>query len=188
MPSSRRHKGRGITIPFLARLSTALIAASLSLAPAAAQIPPPPFAYIRGTDIGRDTVSNSKFLIPKGTPDVWLRISFRNLGYYLHRPGWGIFVKHLILRTKNGPYHQWDTLVGSRYPLLEVELDGNKVNRSDGSIAGFSPPEHVTADLLIADDGTVASRHTPLEIEIGTLDGTYTVPVAPYNMWDNKPQ
>jgi len=170
------------------RLGLALLLLLAAAASAGAQIPPPPYAYIRGTDIGRDTVSASKFPIPKGSPDVWLRISFRNLGYYLHRQGWGIFVKHLILRTKAGPYHQWDTRPGSGHPLLRVESEGRLVNRLDGNIAGFNPPEYVTVDLFIADDGTVAARHTPLEIEIATLDGSYVVDVATHNMWDNKPQ
>lgn len=174
---------RGIAVPLLALLLTLA-----SAAPGAAQIPPPPFAYIRGTDIGRDTVSESKLPIRKGRPDVWLRLSVRNLGYYLKRPGWGLFVKHLILRTTGGPYHQWDTLAGSHYPPLLVELDGKRINRLDGSIAGFNPPEYATLDLFIADDGTIASRRMPAEIEIGTLDGSYTVPVSPENMWDNKPQ
>jgi hypothetical protein len=154
---------------------------------AQAQIPPPPYAYVRGTDIGRDTVSESKVPVPKGKPDVLLRANFRNLGYYQGRPGWGIHIKYLILRTKAGPYHQWDTLANSARSLLQVEVDGRKVNRFDGSIAGFSPPNDGAVELVIADDGTVANRVMPLELEVATLDGVYKIDVALYNINDVKP-
>ncbi len=164
-------------------------AVMLSLATSAtAQVPPPPYAYVRGSDVGRDTVGTSKLQIPKGHPDVLLRANFRNLGYYQGRPGWGIYIKYLILRTKAGAYHQWDTLPNGQGSLLQVEVDGRKVNRFDGSVAGFSPPADATVDLAIADDGTVANRHTPLELEVATLNGVYKIDVALYNINDVKPQ
>lgn len=160
----------------------------LAAKPVFAQIPPAPFIYILGTEIGRNELNASKFKFPGGRPDVWLRMSCRNLGYYLGRPGWGHFVKYFILRTTGGPYHQWDTIPGNGYPLLQVVRLGKKINREDGSIAGFNPPMDGVIDLFITDDGTVASRHTPMELEIVTLDGKWTMEVSPYNMWDNKPQ
>src|SRR5262249_2747317 len=89
----------------LMRWAGLMLAALLCLASAAqAQVPPPPYAYVRGTDPGRDTVSTSKFqIVPKNKGDTLLRANFRNLGYYQGRPGWGIYIKYLILRTTNGP-------------------------------------------------------------------------------------
>lgn len=168
-------------------LALALAGASAAAAPAWAQVPPPPYAYIRGSDAARDELSAGRVPLPKGRPDLWLRANFRNLGYYLKRPGWGIFIKSLALRTRGGPFHQWDTLPGSKNPLLLVQVDGRTINRADGGIAGFSPPDDAAVDLLIADDGSVATRHVPLELVVDTLDGPYVIGVAPSSLNDYLP-
>jgi hypothetical protein len=164
------------------------LAATIVPQAAVAQIPPPPYAYIRGTDIARDFLSTSKVPLSKGLPDLWLRANFRNLGYYLKRPGWGLYIKHMILRTTGGPYHQWDTLPTSSYPLLLVESGtAGRINRMDGSIAGFSPPDDASIDLFIADNAGIITRHVPIELETMTMDGPYVITVALANMGDVKP-
>jgi hypothetical protein len=93
----------------------------------------------------------------------------------------------MILRTRGGPQHRWDTLPYSSDPLLLVESDGKRVNRTDGSIAGFALPDDASVDLFVGDDGSVLTRHIPLDLEIVTLDGAYTINVALFNDRDVKP-
>ncbi len=171
------------------RRRTVLFGGMCALATSAsrAQVPPGPYAYIRGLDVARDFLSRGKLPVPDGRPDLWLRANFRNLGYYQGRAGWGIFIQHLILRTKGGPYQQWDTIPSSSHALLLVESGGNRVNRADGSIAGFAPPDDSAVELFISDDGSVATRHIPLELEVMTLDGRYVMNVASENFGDRKP-
>ncbi|CAK0772429.1 hypothetical protein CCP4SC76_5580005 [Gammaproteobacteria bacterium] len=155
--------------------------------------PPPPYVYLRGRDIGRDQASNSRTFIGDGIPDTWLRFNARNLGWYLGKKGGygtsGYGVKAFILRTRGGSVHrQWDTLPHSSYPLLQVIYQAQRINDATGSIAGFLPAgdDKEMVELFIGDDGLIAGRHTPLEFQVITLDGSYTVEVRLSNFWDYK--
>lgn len=149
------------------------------------QDPSPPFVYLVGRDIGRDFASATRSFTGDGIPDTWLRLNARNLGFYIGRGG-GYYLTALILRTRNPPFRQWDTLPNSSYPLLQVIHNGRRVNQANGSIAGFNPPRHEVVDLFIGDDGVLAARHTPLELIVQTLDGDYRMNVDLFNLWDNK--
>lgn len=153
--------------------------------------PPPPYIYIVGREVGRDVASNSREWVGDGIPDTWLRLVARNLGFYLGKPGgyyaWTGGVQAFVLRTKGGyPYRQWDTIPNSSYPVLQVVYNGRRINQANGSIANFHPPGDDAVDLFIGDDGLIAMRHTPLELLIITLDGTYRTDVSSYNLRDNK--
>ncbi|MBF0187376.1 MAG: hypothetical protein HQL50_05570 [Magnetococcales bacterium] len=153
------------------------------------QDPPPPYMYLLGRDnaAARDQASSTSHdYTPDGIPDTWFRMYPRNLYFYLGR-GEGYNVTHFILYTVGVPYRRWDTIPNSIYPLLQVEHAGRRVNRSNGSIAGFSLPETGMLDIYIGDDGMLALRHTPMIFEIHTLDGVYKMDIQPTNIWDNKP-
>lgn len=106
---------------------------------ASAQVPPPPGIYILGHDIGRDGVAATETIQPDGRPDLWMRMTLRNLGYYIGPRSGGYYVTHFILRTKAPPFRQWDTIPGNGHPLLEIIRDGHRVNRFDGSVNGYNP-------------------------------------------------
>ncbi|WP_295389128.1 hypothetical protein [uncultured Thiodictyon sp.] len=147
--------------------------------------PPPPYSYLMGREPSRDLASPTRTVAGDGRPDTWFRLNAPNLGFYLRRGG-GYYIKDLILQTKGYPYRRWDTLANSRYPLLQVFYGGHQINSATGSIAGFNPPQHGVIDLYIADDGLIATRHTPLELIIRTLDGELRVGVGLYNLHDSK--
>lgn len=149
------------------------------------QDPPPPYVYLVGREIGRDLASKSRSFVGDGVPDTWLRMNLRNLEFYIGRGG-GYYITGMILRTVGPPHRRWDTLPGSSYPLLQVLDDGRVVNRANGSIAGFNPPRHRVVDLFIGDDGLLATRHTPMELLILTLDGQQRMNVSLFDIWDNK--
>lgn len=145
--------------------------------------PPPPYAYLMGFK-RRDLAAPTRLVQPDQMPDTWLRLYPRNLLFVLNRgsgtdrwPG----VKGFILRTRGtANYKQWDTLPGSVFPMLQVEYQGRIVNGFDGSIAGFHPPADGSIDLFIGDEGSIASRHIPLQLEIITLEGRITIDVRPW--------
>lgn len=174
-------------------LRPTVLALLLLAIPARAQTPPGPYAYIVGTEIGRDLASATRNVVGDGHPDAWLRAHTRNLAYYLGKTeggGYGPYhIKNFILRTKgSSPYRQWDTIPYSQYPLLQVVYRGQLINNALGSIAGWTPPNHEVVDFYIADDGGVSLRHTPMEWVIEALEGTYTVPVRLDDLWDAKTQ
>jgi len=149
------------------------------------QDPSPPFVYLVGREIGRDLASPTRSFVGDGIPDTWLRMNARNLGFYIGRGG-GFYITAMILQAKGQPFRRWDTLPNSSYPLLQVIHNGRRINRADGNIAGFNPPRHEVVDLYIGDDGSLAARHTPMELTVVTLDGAYRMEVGLFNMWDNK--
>lgn len=178
-------------LPLMRPLMLGVFLLSLTLAPALArdgsQDPPGPFIYLLGKEATRDLESFSKLHISDNLPDTWFRMSLRNLGFYVgKRRNGGYYVQHFILRTKGGPHRQWDTIPDNNHPMLAVYRDGRKINDSRGSIAGYNPPGYGVIDLYIADDGTIAARHTPMEFEIKTLDGVLKLDVQLYNIWDTK--
>jgi len=147
------------------------------------EAPPPPYVYLMGIK-RRDLATPSRLVQPDQMPDTWLRLYPRNLMFALNRgsgtPHWP-GVKALLLRTRGATnYKQWDTLPGSLFPLLQVEYQGRIINGFDGSIAGFHPPADGSIDLFIGDEGSIASRHIPLELEIITLEGKLTLEVRPW--------
>lgn len=150
-----------------------------------AQDPPNPGIYLVGRDVGRDQASPTRSFIGDGLPDTWFRLNLRNLGFYIGRGG-GYYIKDFVLQTKGYPFRRWDTLANSRYPLLQVIVNGQRINSADGSIAGFNPPQNQTIDLFIADDGLIATRHLPVELVIIALDGTYRLNVDLHNPRDVK--
>lgn len=151
-----------------------------------AQVPPPPGIYILGHDIGRDGVSATETIQPDGRPDLWMRMTLRNLGYYIGPRSGGYHVTHFILRTKAPPFRQWDTIPGNGHPLLEIIRDGRRVNRFDGSVNGYNPPGHGIFDIYIAEDTTLELRNIPMEMIVQTLDGAYRMDVSRYNIYDHK--
>ena len=156
------------------------------------QEPPLPYVYVLGRDVAKDFASNSRVSVGDGIPDVWLRLNARNLAWHLGKPGGyytsGYGVIAFVLKTKGFPYRQWDTISNSRYPLIHVFYGTEKINHPDGTITGFLPPGDGknVVDLFIGDDGLIASRHIPLEFQIITLDGTYTMGVGITNLWDYR--
>jgi hypothetical protein len=150
-----------------------------------AQDPPNPSIYLVGRDVGRDLASPTRSFSGDGLPDTWFRLNLRNLGFYLGRGG-GYYLKDFILQTKGYPFRRWDTVANSRYPLLQVFSNGQRINSANGSIAGFNPPQNQTIDLFIADDGLVATRHLPMEFIITALDGEYRLGVELHNPRDIK--
>ncbi|WP_295446153.1 hypothetical protein [uncultured Thiodictyon sp.] len=149
------------------------------------QDPPNPYVYLVGRDVGRDLASPTRSYVGDGIPDTWLRLNLRSLGFYQGRGG-GYSMKEFILQTIGYPYRRWDTIANSRYPLLQVILNGQRINSASGSIAGFNPPQNQTIDLFIADDGLIAIRHTPMELIIIGLDGEYRLRVNLHNPRDVK--
>jgi len=149
------------------------------------QDPPNPYVYLLGRDIGRDLASPTRSFVGDGLPDTWLRLNLRNLGFYLGRGG-GYYLKDFILQTRGYPFRRWDTVPNSRYPLLQVMVNGRRINAANGSIAGFNPPPNQVIDLFIADDGLLAGRHTPLELIVISLDGAYRLDVNLRNPYDFK--
>mgnify|MGYP003602021337 FL=1 len=149
------------------------------------QDPHPPYIYLLGRDIGRDQASQTRNWVGDGVPDTWLRANLRNLGFYMGHGG-GYYLTDFILQTKGHPFRRWDTVVNSSYPLLQVISKGQRINRADGSITGFNPPQNIPIDLFIGDDGLLAGRNIPLELMVISLDGAYRMDVSLYNLWDNK--
>ncbi len=150
------------------------------------QDPPPPYTYLKGREMTRDLASSTRNFVGDGVPDTWLRLYTRNLGFYMRRGG-GYYIKDMILQTKGYPFRRWDTIMNSRYPLLQVIVRGQRINSENGSIAGFNPPENGTIDLFIGDnDGLIATRHTPMELIITSLDGEYRMNVQLLNLRDTK--
>jgi hypothetical protein len=141
--------------------------------------------YLQGREPSRDGVSPNRNLVGDGRPDTWLRVSAPNLGFYMRRGG-GFYIKELILHTKGYPYRRWDTVANSSYPLLQVVSAGRTLNSATGSIAGFNPPRNGIIELYIADDGLIATRHTPLELVIISLDGELRVDVGLHNIYDSQ--
>lgn len=149
------------------------------------QDPQPPYVYLLGRDVGRDLASATRSFVGDGLPDTWLRLNLRSLGFELGRGG-GYYLKSFILQTKGYPFRRWDTLPNSPYPLLQVVMNGRRINAANGGIDGFNPPPNQVIDLFIADDGLLANRHTPLEFIVVTLDGEYRMPVNLRNPYDYK--
>jgi hypothetical protein len=149
--------------------------------------PPPPYVYLVGRK-HRDLAGNSRVVQADGALDTWLRFYPRNLEFQLNR-GTGsqrwLAIKGLVLRTHGvSPQRQWDTLPGSRHPLLQVVADGRLVNRFDGDLSGFRPAGSSAVDLFIGDDGSLATRHVPMELEVMTLDGRFTLQVQRKDRYD----
>lgn len=149
------------------------------------QDPQPPYVYLLGRDVGRDLASATRNFVGDGFPDTWLRLNLRSLGFELGRGG-GYYLKSFILQTRGYPFRRWDTVPNSPYPLLQVVMNGRRINAANGGIDGFNPPPNQVIDLFIADDGLLANRHTPLEFIVTTLDGEYRMPVNLRNPYDYK--
>lgn len=149
------------------------------------QDPIPPYVYLMGREITRDLAGPTREFVGDGLPDTWLRWNPRTLGFYIGQGG-GFYVTNLILRTKGMPYRRWDTVPNSKYPLLQVEVDGKRINTASGSVAGFNPPRDKTVNLYFADDELIATRHWPLEFIIQSLDGEYRMDVDLHNLRDSK--
>ena len=147
--------------------------------------PPNPYVYLLGRDVGKDVASATRTPTGDGLPDTWLRLNARSLGFYMGRGG-GYYIKDFVLQTKGYPFRRWDTVANSRYPLLQVFVNGRRINSATGSIAGFNPPKNQVIDLLIADDGLIATRHTPMELIIVSLDAEYRMDVNLINSNDYK--
>ncbi len=153
------------------------------------QDPPPPFVYLVGRK-RRDLAGVHRFQQEDQILDTWLRFYPRNLKFALKQgsgtPRWPA-IQSMRLYTRGGlPYKQWDTLPGSQHPVLQVVSEGRVVNRADGAIADFRPVGPSVVDLFIGDDGSIASRHIPLELEIVTLDGTLRCAVQRRSLHDNR--
>lgn len=144
--------------------------------------PAPPTAQLLGAQ-SRDWAALSRAIMPDGAPDVWIRFSPRNLRFALGRGVGslrGIRLRALILRTKGGTtFRQWDTLLGSPFPLLQAENGGRLLNDPQGGLSGISLDEGTNIDLYFADEELTRSRRSPLELEIETEEGTLKLPVRP---------
>ncbi len=178
-------------------MKSAFFAALLTLVTAdsaPAQTPFPSFAYVVGRNPSIDLAGPGKTVGPDGLPDIWIAFVHRNLAASLPRAspaGGGSFyhVKWMKLYQPTLPGYRWDTIPGSRNPLLVVTLDqGHEVlNHRDGSIAGLNLAREGRLDLFVSDPTfRMADRLEGLMLEVETTDGTIRVPVAPSSFYEHQ--
>ncbi|HYH18241.1 MAG TPA: hypothetical protein VD995_06450 [Azospirillum sp.] len=176
-PTTRVQSRRG----FLLALCGSLLLAP----PARAQAPSGSYCYIFGRSADDDHAGLVKAPLPDGERDTELRLYLNNLHYYLG-PSASHDIRWMRLRHRTLPGLRWDTVPGSRSPVLVVRWQGRTVNRGDGSIAGLNLPDRTFLQLFVADPGPVAARTQGFVLDVTTFDGTLTIPVAPFDRNDNQ--
>jgi hypothetical protein len=176
-PPTRVQSRRGL---LLALCGTFLLAPAVR-----AQAPGGSYCYVVGRSAAADFAGRVKAPLPDGEPDTELRLYLNNLHYYLG-PSASHDIRWMRLRHRTLPGLHWDTVPGSRSPVLVVRWQGRTVNRGDGSIAGLNLPDRTFLQLFVADPGPVAARTHGFVLDVTTLDGTLTIPVVPFDRNDNQ--